>query len=692
MSIITRAGNLLVSLVTQLASDPTGPSSRVMRVIPLDQFGNVVSGGAGGSSAGGAAYQSPGDFAAAYASATTLDLSQLPFPPLFEQFEAVAEYDGDNLIALYAISDTDHDWTWTPGADTSAGVLSIAGATFDAASTFVVQLRGPERDELDVLTDFSGPYVHQSPRDFDVAHASATTLDFGGVTAMAMDPDVDDIRAVVEIAAGGRVRAVYTRREWAFTWAAGAAGEGVLTIAGATMQATSTFIAFVEGPEHGTQAANAGAAATDTVKRVQHRDGTGAILQSLSSLATAGFIRLSNGTIEALLSAANTARAATDNVLSVQHLDASGAVPPAGDAVGNAPFSKLTDGTNTAAMDPADTARTTATVVQATQNVDATGKVSPAGEANTNAPFVKLTDGSQDADFKQADTAPTTSTIVLPTQHVDEAGKVQPAGEDAASAVYMRLLGMMGNMSGDGMYVSPIHFTATQNAATEIDLAGGFPGIIDVSQILLVTQISNAGVVTVFYPHTHVFAWDAANSRITVTGATFAGTDVFGVVIRGANRYANDPGNFKNTAEVLPYPLRTDDRGIELITAAQAFTNAWADIGPEIPMHGYGGCAFYFTLDINDDKDLRFRVLGKHESAGAEEYLLPIKSVTTGVVNVQQLYVEFTEDDDQLIVVDVETAGRIPYLQGQILRGTDGGGTDAEVDAAYYVRGMGGVL
>ena len=253
------------------ASEATDGDSQVVLVKPLDQFGNVISGSGGGGGSGGAAasYQSPGDFTAAYASATTLNLSKLPFPPLFEQFVQIAEYDGDNLVNVYLIEDTDYDWTWTPGADTSAGVLSVATATFGATNTFVVQIRGPERDIMEMLTDFSGPYLHQSPRDFTAAYASATTLDLSG---MAMDPDKDDIHAVVEIATGGLVRVAYSRKEWAFTWAAGATGAGVLTVANATFQATSTFIVFIEGPEHNTSAANTARTTATRVKHVQHVD------------------------------------------------------------------------------------------------------------------------------------------------------------------------------------------------------------------------------------------------------------------------------------------------------------------------------------------------------------------------------------------------------------------------------------
>ena len=249
-----------------------GSNTRAVPVIPVDKLGNVITGGGGGggASGGAASYLSPGNFDVAWTNATTLAVTNLPFPPLQEQIVLVAEFDGDTKIAVYSQDDPAFDFTWTPSADASAGTLVVNTAAFTTGNQFVVQIVGPEPDSLDVTTDFGGPYTHQSPRDFDVAFTTATTLTVGGVTPMAMSPDQADIRAVVEIAAGGAIRMTYTRREWAMTWAAGGAGAGVLTIVGATMQNGSSFIMFVEGPEHNTSAANTARTTATVVKQTQN--------------------------------------------------------------------------------------------------------------------------------------------------------------------------------------------------------------------------------------------------------------------------------------------------------------------------------------------------------------------------------------------------------------------------------------
>lgn len=504
--------------------------------------GGTVS-GAGLGSGNAAVYQGTsdaeaGDFAVAYASATTLTLSELQFQAVLENFVAVYEYDGDNLIKSYTIDDDNYDWSWAPAADASTGTLTVDAAAFDAASTFVVVMVGPERDVLDVMTDFGGPGVHRSPRDFSVAWASATTLDF---TAMAMDPDVDQIMAVVEIATGGKIRMTYTRREWAFTWVAGAAGEGVLTIASATMQPTSTFVAFIEAHDFSTDAAN--------------------------------------------------------------------------------------------------TARTTATLVKPTQNIGADGNATP-------------------------------------------------SGYDAGAPIIIRQIGALAQMNGDNIYKSPIHFTAAYQSATEVDLSG-HPTVTDVTQFLAVKQVSSAGVVTIHFPHlsTGAFSWDAVNDRLTVANATFANTDVFQVILEAENRYASDPSNLLVVGEASPYPLRADDAAIPLIVAAQDFTAAFVDLGPEIPMFGYNKLKLWLTFDINDSTDLQVRVLEKHESGGTEEYQSIIETYGTSDIKFQAGYWELNVDADGLYPLVYSGDGMTPYLQVQIKAGTLGGGTDAQMDAAYYTRG-----
>ncbi len=102
------------------ADEPTDGSTQVLRVQPLDKFGNVGGGSGGGGGGGdsavyqGSSVEEAGDFQVVRAAATQLTLSELPFPLVFENLVAIYEYDGDNLVASYDPADTTYDWTWAP--------------------------------------------------------------------------------------------------------------------------------------------------------------------------------------------------------------------------------------------------------------------------------------------------------------------------------------------------------------------------------------------------------------------------------------------------------------------------------------------------------------------------------------------------------------------------------------------------
>lgn len=121
-----------------------------------------------------------------------------------------------------------------------------------------------------------------------------------------------------------------------------------------------------------------------------------------------------------------------------------------------------------------------------------------------------------------------------------------------------------------------------------------------------------------------------------------------------------------------------------LISSAQAFTDAWADLGGEINCFDKDRISLWLTLDVNDDSDLRVRALALHTSGGTEHYF-PIATVGTSDIAVEDEYIEFTNDGDESYVLQWELNKVIPFIQFQVMRGTDGGGTDAEVDAASYV-------
>lgn len=109
-----------------------------------------------------------------------------------------------------------------------------------------------------------------------------------------------------------------------------------------------------------------------------------------------------------------------------------------------------------------------------------------------------------------------------------------------------------------------------------------------------------------------------------------------------------------------------------LLGTAQDVTAAWADAGAEIPMSGYTKLGVWINIDINDSENFRIRALAKHTSAGSDEYVVPIRTVYTDKVTLEDEYLEFNDDEDQLVLFEVDTNNLIPYIQLQIQAGVVG--------------------
>lgn len=146
-------------------------------------------------------------------------------------------------------------------------------------------------------------------------------------------------------------------------------------------------------------------------------------------------------------------------------------------------------------------------------------------------------------------------------------------------------------------------------------------------------------------------------------------------------------GTVSATVTNFPAPVWSRYAGPEtILSASQAFTASWVDLksGYEIDCRGYNRLILYAVVDHTDGANYRFRALGKHTSAGSEEFLLPIKNVGTTDVAVNAHYYELDSDADQSIILDWDVTG-IPYVQIQIQVGTIGAGT-AAVTAAYATK------
>ena len=127
----------------------------------------------------------------------------------------------------------------------------------------------------------------------------------------------------------------------------------------------------------------------------------------------------------------------------------------------------------------------------------------------------------------------------------------------------------------------------------------------------------------------------------------------------------------------------------ELVAAAspQTLTALWADVGSELYVQGARSVALWIQLDINGSTNARVRCLAKHESAGALEYSLPIRTVGASAVLVEEEYVEFNVDADQNVILSWDLDGLVPYVQFQAQVGAVGAHA-AQIDSAIATSAL----
>ena len=99
----------------------------------------------------------------------------------------------------------------------------------------------------------------------------------------------------------------------------------------------------------------------------------------------------------------------------------------------------------------------------------------------------------------------------------------------------------------------------------------------------------------------------------------------------------------------------------------QAVTSAWVDIGDEISAAGYNTMLLWANVDIGDSTNIRLRCLAKSTlDAGVLEFEYPIMTASTTVVGVEGRYFEWTTDEDQRQILQINLNGLIPIVQLQV--------------------------
>lgn len=104
----------------------------------------------------------------------------------------------------------------------------------------------------------------------------------------------------------------------------------------------------------------------------------------------------------------------------------------------------------------------------------------------------------------------------------------------------------------------------------------------------------------------------------------------------------------------------------------QAVTSTWTDIGTEIDTAGYNTMLLWTNVDIGNSTNIRLRCLAKSTlDTGVLEFEYPIMTAATTVVGVEGRYFEWTTDEDQLTILQINLNGLIPIVQLQIQANAD---------------------
>ena len=123
----------------------------------------------------------------------------------------------------------------------------------------------------------------------------------------------------------------------------------------------------------------------------------------------------------------------------------------------------------------------------------------------------------------------------------------------------------------------------------------------------------------------------------------------------------------------------------DLKATPQNFTASWVDYGVEIGTDGHDRISIWTDLDINDTKNARMRLVGRHTKAG-DDYDFLIKTIYDTHISVKNEYLEFATDADGKSVISFELDEIVPFIQVQIQAGTVGATAGQILSSKYSLK------
>jgi len=183
-------------------------------------------------------------------------------------------------------------------------------------------------------------------------------------------------------------------------------------------------------------------------------------------------------------------------------------------------------------------------------------------------------------------------------------------------------------------------------------------------QLLLITNTTDGAFLYNFGDSGTTATIDSGNTiTLGYDTTTMSDTDAIQVYVDVAGVDAVDYDlNANISSEISPVWTRyTSPENLVSVSDIGATDDTWIDQGSEIQNDGYKTLAIYCNFTVNDSITNEIQILSKHESAGADEYVMetPIDyQKTIGDASIKVLY-----------TIDVEA---IPYIQIQTKAATIG--------------------
>ena len=268
----------------------------------------------------------------------------------------------------------------------------------------------------------------------------------------------------------------------------------------------------------------------------------------------------------------------------------------------------------------------------------------------------------QNLTIQLANAAVSTASKVLLVQHVGQNGEALPSGASGTDPVFVT--GSASAGGGAGLYSSlQGDCSVAYTAATQVTITG-LPAILSTENFVQVDQWDSSGSKTSWKPSNNAFDFNSATGVLTVTGATFAATDIgYDVLFWYTPKAYNQPGNFNNVYDVNPIWARQTSTTVADASGETDGTNPYF-----IALDGYR----HFSIQIEDTPG----------AAGTNTYTLEATNQSDGTDAASCTYQDVTSSltgsssytSDAFWIID--TPQTFKYLKVNVVRSADGGNND----------------